>query len=301
MAIKHTISEQRIHAGERAVPCRAAGTEADAPVVLCLHGFPDIAASFDAQLPALAAAGYRAIAPTLRGYHPDWQSADNAYQTAALADDAVALLDALDIEQAVIFGHDWGAAIAGAVAAIAPERVRALITAAVPYGGSLGSSFVTDLDQQRRSWYMFFFQTPFAEAAALHADLAFIRRLWQDWSPTWAFTEADIRPVLDALAQPGVMAAAIQYYRCALNPEHQHERYATAQAKVGATLAMPCLHLHGNEDGCIDAGMTAGMDASFSGPLEIELLDGLGHFLHREDPAMINALVLDFLARHAPS
>src|SRR5205085_918210 len=131
--------------------------EGDGPLVLCLHGFPDHARSFRHQLPALASAGYRAVAPAMRGYAPTGPAAVGRYQSAALAEDAVALIAALGYDDAVVFGHDWGALAAYGAALAAPTRVRKLVTAAVPYGPQVTAAFMTSYDQQRRSWYMFFF------------------------------------------------------------------------------------------------------------------------------------------------
>src|SRR6185295_2273665 len=106
----------------------------DGPLVLCLHGFPDHPRSFRHQLPALAAAGYRAIAPTMRGYAPSAIPADGLYQTAVLGEDVVAWMDALGCDDAIVFGHDWGAIAAYAAALAAPDRVRKLVVDAMPYG-----------------------------------------------------------------------------------------------------------------------------------------------------------------------
>jgi len=285
-----------LEAGGFRFHCLSEGT---GPLVLCLHGFPDYPGTFAEQMTAFANSGYRVVAPWQRGYHPDTLSPDNRYQTIELAQDALNLIDALGYDEAVVFGHDWGASIASGAALLGPGKVRALITAAVPYGGKLTEMLLIDPDQQRRSWYMFFFQTQLAEMAVSHNDLAFIRRLWQDWSPGWNYSEQQIAPVLDTLSQPGVLAAAITYYRCALDPQYQHDDVAASQARMGEVLATPTLHLHGGLDGCISADSTAGMAAHFSGPFELELLPHAGHFLHQEDADGVTTRVLEFLAVHA--
>src|ERR1700722_4381888 len=128
------------------------------PLVLCLHGFPDTAHSFRHQMPALAGAGYHGVAAFMRGYAPTEAPADGRYDSAVLSEDALALVEALGYKDAVIFGHDWGAVAAYGAAASAPDRVRKLVTAAVPYGNKFFESLATNYAQQRRSWYMFFFQ-----------------------------------------------------------------------------------------------------------------------------------------------
>ncbi len=149
------------------------------PLVLALHGFPDHARSYRHQMPALAAAGYRVVAPYLRGYAPTEIPQGGYFGVPALAADAVALARALSDEPVVLIGHDWGAAAAHAAAVMAPERFSKLITIAVPYGPAFTTALVTSAEQQRRSWYMFFFQLPFAEAAVALDDFAFIERLWR--------------------------------------------------------------------------------------------------------------------------
>ena len=268
------------------------------PLILCLHGFPDCPATFVHQMQAFSEAGYRVVAPFQRGYHPDTLSEDNRYQTIELAQDALNIIEALGYEQAVVFGHDWGASIASGAALLAPDKVSALITAAVPYGGKLGELMVTDPDQQRRSWYMFFFQTALAEMAVSFDNMAFIRRLWHDWSPGWQFPEPQFQQVLDTLAKPGVLNAAITYYRCALNPDYQHADVAALQGRMGETLSTPTLHLHGGIDGCIGIDATQDMAKHFSGVFELEILPNAGHFLHQEDAPFVNTRALEFLTEH---
>lgn len=270
--------------------------EGDGPLVLCLHGFPDSLRSFRHQLPALAAAGYRAVAPAMRGYAPTGPAPDGRYQSAALSLDAVALIEALGYDDAVIFGHDWGALAAYGAALAAPARVRKLITAAVPYGAQVSAAFMTSYDQQRRSWYMFFFQTPFADMALAHDDYAFVERLWRDWSPGWRYPQEEMAALKDVFRQPGVAEAALGYYRAQFNPALQDPALADLQGSMMLTpIEVPTLMLHGANDGCMGADLVEGMAAFFPRGLRTEVVPGTGHFLHQEDPARINALVLDFL------
>jgi len=226
----------------------------DGPLVLCLHGFPDSLESFRHQLPALAAAGFRAVAPCMRGYAPSAMPADGAYQTAALAEDAIAIIDALGHDDAIVIGHDWGAVAAYGAAIAAPERVRALVTAAVPHGPQLMTAFTTNYAQQRRSWYMFFFQTPFAEAAVAHDDFAFLERLWADWSPGWQWSSEAMAALKETFRRPGVLPAALGYYRALFNPALQPPEYATLQGRIMfEPISVPGMMLHGASDGCIGA------------------------------------------------
>ncbi len=268
----------------------------DGPLVLCLHGFPDHNESFRDQLPALAAAGYRAVAPCMRGYAPSAMPNDGSYQTAALAADVVALIDALGCDDAVVFGHDWGAVAAYGAAIAAPKRVRALVTAALPYGPQIMTAFTTNYAQQRRSWYMFFFQTPFAEAAVAHDDYAFLERLWADWSPGWQWPPEAMARLKETFRRPGVLAAALGYYRALFDPTLQRPEYAVLQGRMMLEpIEVAAMTLHGASDGCIGPELLEGMAAFFPRGLRVEVLPRAGHFVHQEAPEEVNRLILDFL------
>lgn len=266
------------------------------PLALCLHGFPDHARSFRHQLDALAAAGYRAVAPFMRGYAPSGGADDGCYQSAALAQDGVALIDALGGGPAVVFGHDWGAVAAYGLAILAPEKVSRLITVAVPHGPAFLQALLGNYDQQRRSWYMFFFQTAFAEAAVAAEDFAFLERLWADWSPNWKWEAEEMAALKETFRQPGVLEAALGYYRCTFNPALQSPALAEVQQRIAmAPVEVPTLMLHGANDGCIGAELLQGMEALFPRGLRVEVIRGAGHFVHQEKPEEVNPILADFL------
>ena len=154
------------------------------PLALCLHGFPDSAQTWRHLLPELAGAGFHAVAPFMRGYTPTGIPADGEYGIGALAADAIALHDALGGDgDAVLIGHDWGAEAAYPAAAHAPDRWRSLVTLAVP-PASLDDVLFADYDQLKRFFYLFMFRDPAGFAAdVVAAGMAFLDRLWRDWSP----------------------------------------------------------------------------------------------------------------------
>src|SRR5215469_16145152 len=155
------------------------------PLALCLHGFPDSARTWRYLLPALADAGFHAVAPFMRGYAPTQVPADGAYHIGALAADATALHEVLGGDSdAVLIGHDWGAETAYAAGAAAPDRWRRLVTLAVP-PAALDPVLLTDYEQLRRFFYLFMFRDPlgFAEAVVGADNMSFLDRLWSDWSP----------------------------------------------------------------------------------------------------------------------
>lgn len=270
----------------------------DGPLAVCLHGFPDSAWGWQHLLPALADAGYRAVAPFMRGYSPTEVAPDGVYQTGALAHDACRLHEALGGgPDAIVIGHDWGAPAAYGAANLEPERWRRVVGAAVPPGGALAQAF-TSYDQLQRSWYMFFFQHALADAVVPMDDMAFIDRLWDDWSPGFDATAAAAR-AKDALRDPANLTAALGYYRATLGDGPRDPALADAQAATGRIPEQPLLYLHGVDDGCIGIDVVAGVPAELTDEASrMVVVDGAGHFLQLEQPDLVNALILDFLAEN---
>ena len=266
----------------------------DGPLALFLHGFPDTAHSWRYLLPRLAAAGYRAVAPFQRGYAPTSVPGDGRYDTGTLALDACALHQALGgTDQAVLIGHDWGGFAAYGAAAHQPDRWRRVVTAAVAPQASMAAGFFS-FDQLKRSWYVFFFQTALAEYAVGLDDLAFIDRLWADWSPGYDGA-ADAALVKEALRDPDHLTAAISYYRSMFAGPPEDPEAAAAQAASGTVGPQPTLYLHGADDGCMGLD-TIGPVTDFLSPgSSMVVIEGAGHFLQVEKPDEFNDHVLRFL------
>ena len=264
------------------------------PLALCLHGFPDSAHSWRHLLPALADSGFRAVAPFMRGYHPTSTAPDGMYQTGALSADANALHDVLGgDERAVIIGHDWGAPTAYGAAASEPARWRRVVGMAVPPGPAFGAAFVGNLDQIKRSWYMFYFQHPLADMVVPADDLAFIDMLWRDWSPGHDGAR-DAENCKACLRDPAHLAAALGYYRATIGVGPRDARYDEIQAAAGNPLAQPTLYLHGADDGCI--GSEVAEAASGMSPwVTVRIVDDAGHFLQLEKPAEVNSHVVGWV------
>lgn len=265
------------------------------PLALLLHGFPDSPHTWRHLMPRLAERGYRAVAPYLRGFAPTEVPLDDCYQTGALAVDANSLHDALaGDERAVIIGHDWGAVCAHGAAVLEPDRWRTLVTMAVPPGQAVPHALVTSADQLQMSWYMFFFQHPLAELVVPADDMAFIDRLWAQWSP--GYDASDDLPAAKATVREAAnLRAALGYYRAALGAGHSDARYDGAQAVVHAIAAQPALYLHGRDDGCIDVEVAEAVRSTVPSSVTIEIVDNAGHFLHLEQPARVNDRIIDFL------
>ena len=264
------------------------------PLMLCLHGFPDTAHSFRHQMPALAEAGYHVVAPFMRGYAPTEPAPDGRYESAALSMDIIALIDALGAKDAIVFGHDWGAVAAYGAAAAEPARIRKLITAAVPYGASFFQALATNYAQQKRSWYMYFFQSAIAEVAVSFNDFAFLEKMWRDWSPDWKWSGDEMEALKRCFRAPGTLSAALGYYRATLGPLFRGSA-PPAGAMTAAPIEVPAMMLHGRNDGCIGAETLEGMASYFPRGLRLEIIEGAGHFVHQEKPAAVNRLILEFL------
>jgi pimeloyl-ACP methyl ester carboxylesterase len=274
--------------------CLAMG---EGPLALCLHGFPDSARTWLPLMSKLADAGFRAVAPYMRGYAPTSIPTDGCYQTAALAADAVALHDALDGgDDAVIIGHDWGAPATYGAALLAPDRWRRVVGMAVPPGGAMGAAFVTNLAQLKRSWYMFFFQHPLADLVVGANDLAYIDMLWNDWSPGFDGAES-LRATKDALRAPENLAAALGYYRATLGAGKRDPGLDDLQTRMGAEVpTQPLLYLHGENDGCIGREVAEFAAASVPQNVDVRFVAGAGHFLQIERPDVVAAHVIGWLS-----
>ena len=265
-------------------------------LALCLHGFPDTAHSWRYLLPELANAGFRAVAPFMRGYAPTSLAPNGAYQTASLATDANALHEALGGDsRAVIIGHDWGAPATYGAAILEPSRWSRVVGMSVPPWNTFGNAFLTNQDQIQRSWYMFFFQHPLSDHIVSSNDMAFIDRLWSQWSPGYDGS-ADARRVKESLADPAHLAAALGYYRATLGQGYRDPALAEAQTAMQTeTPSQPVLYLHGETDGCIGVELARDADSRKPDNARVVVVEGAGHFLQLEQPERVNRLIVDWV------
>jgi pimeloyl-ACP methyl ester carboxylesterase len=243
--------------------------EGKGPLVLLLHGFPDTPHTWDHVRPALARAGLRAVSPFLRGYAPTEIPAGEAYDVETLGRDVLGLIEALGERQAIVLGHDWGASAAYAAAALGPERVRMLITVAIPHPASI-------LPTPRIMWNVRHFLTLRQKGAAAKiraGNLAHIDELVQRWSPSWSVPEGETDAVKQAFREPGCLEAALGYYR-ALRP--------WSPAALRGKITAPAAAFAGLDD-LVPPSAYERARAWYAGRYEIVTMPG-GHFMHREHP-----------------
>ncbi|CAB4811465.1 unannotated protein [freshwater metagenome] len=291
-----TITQHSIQANDLNISYFAAGLDNDGPLAICLHGFPDSAHTWRHLLPRLANAGYQAVAPFLRGYAPTEVPSDGRFQTAASAMDALALRDALGGGgDSIIIGHDWGAIITHIAANVRPDAFAKVVTMAVPPGNAVGVAFLSNLAQIKRSWYMFFFQHPFADFVVGANDLAYIDMLWADWSPGFDATE-ELALLKPSLRDPANLQAALGFYRATLGAGYNDPALQSAQDLSSTIPPQPLLYLHGRTDGCMGSEVAEFAAAELTSNARAHFVDGAGHFMHLEKPNEVNDIILSFLA-----
>ena len=248
-------------------------------------------------MPQLANAGYRVVAPFMRGYAPSAVPADGCYQTAMLARDANALHEELGGDgDAVIIGHDWGAPSVYGAAIDAPSRWKKVVGMAVPPTAALGLAFVQNLEQIKRSWYMFFFQHGLADLVVGANNHAYIEMLWRDWSPGYD-ASFDLEAVKKSLADPKNLQAALGYYRATLGDGYRDPSLKALQDQMGAGVpTQPLLYLHGANDGCIGTEVVEAAKSMSPANAQFAIVKDAGHFLQLEQPQKVNKLICDFIA-----
>jgi pimeloyl-ACP methyl ester carboxylesterase len=279
------------------------GGPALGPVVLLLHGWPDDATTWGKVTPGLNAAGFRTIAPWLRGFGPTRLLSEAIIRDGrieALAQDAIDLMDGLEVERFAVVGHDWGARAAYALAAIIPERIVSI--AALSLGYSPGGAFpVPRFEQSRAWWYQWFMSVDRGAKAIADNPKGFARIQWDTWSPSGWFSDADFEEVARSFENPDWLAITLNSYRNRWRDEVHDPRYGGIQERLAKVeiLGTPTLMIQGAEDRTVLPPSTEGKDRYFSAFYKRMVLEGVGHFPTREAPETTTAALLDHLGAFA--
>nr|WP_298562324.1 alpha/beta hydrolase [uncultured Streptomyces sp.] len=274
---------------------------AHGPVVICLHGWPYDIHSYVDVAPLLADRGYRVIVPYLRGHGTTRFLSDRTFRNAqqsAIAMDVIALMDALKIHRAVLAGFDWGSRTADIVAALRPERCKALV--------SVSGYLVTSLEANLRPlapkaelawWYQYYFATERGRLAmedkTLRHDLT--RLVWDTVSPTWDFDDATFERTAAAFDNPDYAAVVVHNYRWRLSLADGERRYDGLEKLLAArpTIGVPTVTLDAERDPFTAPGGGTSYRDRFTGPYEHRTLPGIGHNVPQEAPAAFARAVVD--------
>jgi len=278
------------------------GPAGGVPVVL-LHGFPDDARAYDGVAPLLAAAGHRVLVPYLRGYGPTRfldPAEPRMAQQAAIGQDLLDFMTALDLPPAALAGYDWGGRAACIAAILTPARVRALVT----IGGynvqdTLAPPAPVSAVQERAFWYQWYFNTERGRVGLERNRRDICRVLWQDWSPGWRFDDATFERTAVSFDNPDFVPVVIHSYR------HRHRnaagdpRFDEIERRLAARppITVPTVVLAGAEDG-VDLGRRSeGHMRLFPPGTERRVVERAGHFMPHEQPAAVADAVLALLGR----
>ncbi len=253
--------------------------------VLLLHGFPDSRFLWRHQIPALVDAGYRVIAPDLRGFGDAPRPAEvRAYRRPFLVADVVNLLDSLGLERVSLVGHDWGASLSWSMAGSCPERIDRLAVLSVGAPTSPGWDTIA---QREKSWYFdFFCKIGYAEAALVRDDW----RLFREWSRG----QGDQERYLADLARPGALTAGLNWYRAAFMPPAPGEDRPPS-LPAWDQIQCPTLGVWSDGDPFLLEAQVAMSGPMVNAPWRYERIANAGHWLMLDQPTRLNNLLLEFL------
>lgn len=259
---------------------------ADGPLVLLLHGFPEFWWSWRHQLVGMGDAGFRVVAPDLRGYGGS-DKPPRGYDAYTLSSDVAGMIRALGAREAHLVGHDWGGVLAWTVATLHPGIVASLGIVDMPHPLRLRESLLRDRAQARASSYIGFFQLPKApEARLLKDDSAYVEQLLSRWGGPGFPDPETARRCREAMQIPGVAHSSLEWYRWAVRSLTRPSGVRFLRLLARGVQA-PVLQLHGALDSCLLPSTAHGSGAWAHGGYELQVLDSVGHFAHEEDPAAV--------------
>jgi len=291
-------SLKQIDAGVLNIGYAEAG-KSDGPAVMLLHGWPYDIHSYVDVAPRLSQAGYRVIVPYLRGYGTTHFLSSETFrngQQSVVALDSIALMDALKIEQAIIAGFDWGARTADIIAAIFPQRCKALVSVSGYLIGSQQAGQVPLPPQaELQWWYQYYFATERGRAGYERYRHDFARLIWQLASPQWDFDDAMFECSAAAFDNPDHVSIVIHNYRWRLGLAEGEPKYDELEQRLaaGPTITVPTITLEGDANGAPHPDASA-YARKFSGKYEHRIITGgVGHNLPQEAPQAFAQAVVD--------
>lgn len=287
-------------------PCLDIAVEVDGPAagapLILLHGWPDDVRCWDRLLTPLHAAGFRTIAPWLRGFGATRfrdAATPRTGQLEALGQDVLDLMDALGLTRAALVGHYWGARAGYIAACLAPERVTALCALSVGWGTNAPDQPLS-LRQAQNYWYHWLMALPRGEALVRHDRLTLARHMWEIWNPGWAVPPAEFAATAPAFDNPDWADVVLHSYRVRWGHAPADPAYAAAEARLAADplIRGPTLVLHGAADPCNEPATSEGREPLFAAGYDRVVLPGVGHFPQRQAALHVAASLLPFLRRH---
>ncbi len=290
-AVHLHVAEARPRMPDGALADGSQDVDPEVPLVVFMHGFPELWWSWRHQLRAFADAGLWAVAPDMRGYNEsDKPVGVSSYEVEPLADDIAGLVRALGRKRAIIIGHDWGAMVAWVVAERHPELVSRLAILNVPHPKQMLRGLMR-LKQIRKSWYMFFFQLPagIPERALAKDDWAYLRRMFE----SEGFAPDEIEPYVKAMATPGAITAAMSYYRAAIR------RVAMGRMVESKRIECPVLVIWGDGDRHLGKEM-AEPPSRWVPNARVEHIPEASHWVQNSAPEKVNPLLLAFAQHEGP-
>jgi len=271
------------------------------PIIL-LHGFPDDVHAFDEVTPALAEAGYRVLAPYLRGYGPTRfrdAKASRMAEQAAIGQDLIDFADALQLEKFAVGGFDWGGRAACVAAALHPERIRA--------GVFVGGYLIQDVfaaprpappQAERAAWYQYYFNTERGRAGLEQNRKALCKFLWQTWSPTWRFTDETYDRTAESFENPDFVEIVIHSYRHRIGNAPGEPRFLETEKALAKRpkITAPSIVLWGADDGIVRPPAVSPVEeAMFPALRSRRVIPGVGHFVPREKPDVFASAMLELM------
>jgi len=264
------------------------------PLILCLHGFPDTANTWQLLMQDLAQSGYRVVAPFMRGYHPTTIPTDGDYSLFTLGRDVLTLIRALGEPQAGVIGHNWGALAAYIAAVLDPEKVRVVIAESMPHPSVMESGGRGGFLRKKRSFMSF--DKRDNPAWIQRNDFSNLATIYKRWSPKWKFDESILHPIKETFVQAGSLDAVLGYYQVF----EADRKSPKAQQLIQVPVDVETIAIFGEQDGIIDLDLIEKTPEAFSDFYEYIILPGVGHFAHHEAPQIFSREVLKFLHQKIP-